>query len=879
MGEVYRARDTGLDRDVAIKVLPSSFASDAERLHRFAQEARAASALDHPNILTIHELGTHAGAPYIVAELLDGADLRTLAGSQPLAPRKVVDYALQIANGLAAAHEKGIVHRDLKPENLFVTRDGRVKILDFGLAKLGQTGGFLAGDLATQPGTRPGVVMGTVGYMSPEQVCGREADHRSDIFSFGVILYELLSGARAFARETAAETLTAVLKDEPPDLTATNERIHPALDRIVRRCLEKSPDMRFHSAHDLGFALSTLHTLSDARPGTVGATPGAQGPDARSGRTRERIIWAAASVLVALATFGVARAWMSPVPVGRPGALRLAVMPPEKTSFGEAVLSPDGHWLAFTGATGAKVQLWIRALDGATPRTLPGTEGAAAPFWSPDSRFIGFFAGGKLRKIEVSGGVSTALADVGVATGGAWNHEGVILYASLGGAGLSRVSAAGGDAVSVLRPDFSRQESDLFSPYFLPDGRHFLYNIYSGQKEHRGVFLGSLDDKVNRRLLVDNSNAVYAPAASGGGFLLFARESALLAQPFDAGTLQLMGEPLPVADQVGSNFDGTGGAHTRRNFTVSNTGLLAFDAIQNRQRSQLIWVDRDGTRTRILPGMDNVGMASLSPDGKRFAVARFQGDVNADVLVSDAAGGNATRLTFDSGNDLFPVWSPDGSDIAWASNRDGVFHIYRKASSGSGQDGLVYKSPLFKFPTDWSRDGRFIVLRQIDPKTHYDVWIIEPGSEATDRKAFAFLQTDANEGAAVLSPDGRWIAYASDESGRYEVYVQSFPTSGGKRQISTAGGAGPLWRGDGRELYFHAADGTLMAVPVEGGTSFATGASVALFEFRPGGRLLTPYYSATADGKRFLLSTIVETDGAAPLSVVINWSELLPRQR
>jgi hypothetical protein len=512
------------------------------------------------------------------------------------------------------------------------------------------------------------------------------------------------------------------------------------------------------------------------------------------------------------------------------------------------------------------------------PRPLAGTEGANLPFWSPDSRSIGYFAAGKLKKVELQGGVSTTLADVGVSTGGTWSHDGAIVFGSLGGSGLSTVPAAGGAVATVRAPDPGNQETDFSNPWFLPDGRHFLYNIYSGQRDRRGIYLSSLDGTINRRITPDFSNGVYASVPGAGGFLVFARENALMAQPFDADSLELTGEAIAIADYVGSSFDGTGAGIVRRNFSVSHTGLIVLDPVRTRLRSQLVWVDRDGGHATPIDGMNGVSMVKLSPDGRRFVVARFD-DLggNNDLWVAPAEGGQPTRVTFDPANDPFPVWSPNGEDIVWGSNRDGVYHLYRRAASGSGQDALILKAPLFKLPTDWSRDGKYVLYRQIDPATHYDIWALPLG--AADAKPFPVLQSAANEAAAVLSPDGKWLAFGSDESGRYEVYLQSFPDGGGKRQVSTAGGNSPQWRSDGRELYFHAPDGKLMATSVEGGANITTTAPVALFEFLPGGNLVTPYYTVTPDGRRFLLSTLVETDAAAPLAVIVNWQSLLRRQR
>jgi len=877
MGEVYRARDTRLDREVAIKILPKIYATDTDRLKRFEQEARATSALNHPNILTVYDIGTHEGSPYIVAELLEGQELRDQLNDGVLSERKAIDYAQQIAHGLGAAHDRGITHRDLKPENLFVTTDGRVKILDFGLAKLRPQGDEpVSSDVATEKQiTDPGTVMGTVGYMSPEQVRGQVVDHRSDIFSFGSILYEMLSGQRPFRRETVAETMTAILKEEPPELTTLNSRASAQLERVVSHCLEKRPEERFQSARDLGFALGSV-SPSGSRLQTaevVGMTEKLGPPRLLS---RERLPWIIGGVLL-VALLASLPFTLSYFRQGQPAdarVLKLSLLPPENTSIDQIALSPDGRWLAFTGATGGKVQLWIRALDSTEARAFPGTEGATYAFWSPDNRFIGFFAGGKLKKIEASGGIPATLCDARVSTGASWSRDGVILFSFLGGVGLSRVSAAGGEVTVVLKPDATRQETEFTDPFFLPDGQHFLYSTFGPQKDTRGIYVGSLDGKTNKRLLPDDSNAIYGPRDSNSGYLFFGREGTLMAQAFDPGQLQLTGESFLVSAQVGTLL-GSIVTSRHRNFSVSDS-VLVFDPLPNRARNELIWVDRAGKKLSALDDLTRVTAASLAPDEQHFVVSRGEAQTgNNDLWLSDATGKNPTRFTFNSANDDFPVWSPDGSRIVWASNLEAIYQLYQKSASGAGQESLLLKSDYYKFPTDWSPDGRYILYREVNPKTKFDIWVLPVGSQGSDQKPFPFLQTDANEAAAVLSPDGQWMAYASDESGRYEAYVQSFPAGGGKRQISTAGGMGPRWAGN--ELFYHAPDGKLMAMTVKTGNSFEASAPVPLFEFRPGGNLITSYYSVTKDGQKFLLSTIVNTEAAAPLTVVINWAAEVKR--
>jgi Tol biopolymer transport system component len=867
MGEVYRAHDPRLDREVAIKVLPAAFSADADRLRRFEQEACAAGRLNHPNILIVHDTGSQEGSPYIVSELLEGETLRARLGEAVLPPHKAIDYALQLARGLAAAHEKGIVHRDLKPENLFITKDGRLKILDFGLAKLKplQAGGRLGSEAPTQaaPQTERGTVMGTVGYMSPEQVRGLEADHRSDIFAFGAILYEMVTGKRAFTGETAAETMTAILKQDPPGIAEANRPVPPGLVRVVWHCLEKSPEQRFQSASDLAFDFEALSGISGDSPST--RLPPAGLPTWY--KRRDPWAWMVAGFfligLLALLPLAIAHLRQAPVETR---VIKLSLPPPEKASLGSFAISPDGRWLAFTAATGGKDQLWVRALDALTPQALPGTEGARFPFWSPDSRSIGFFMGGKLKKVEFSGGPVQTLCDAGTAWGGTWNRDGVIVFATLG-FGLYRVFATGGDLTLLKAVDRAHLETEYHSPSFLPDGRHLLYYIRSGRKETRGVYLSSLDGGVNQRLLGIESNAVYAPP----GYLLFVREGALFAQPFDARQLWFTGVPFPVTERVG------GDPHVPRgNFSVSDTGILVYDPIASRQKKELIWVDRVGNPIRSLGVEGGWTGPRLSPDEKRVAIDRRDSQTDTpDIWLYDVAGGGDQRFTFDPASDILPVWAPDGSRIVWASVREETYDLYQKAGSAAGQDALLLKSSNRKFPSDWSQDGRFIVYYQIDPKTKRDLWVLPV---ASDQKPFPFLQTEANEVGGQLSPDGRWMAYASDESGVYEVYVQSFPSGGGKRQVSTKGGIGPRWRRDEKELLYYAPDGKLIAVEVKGGASFEAGQPRALFELHSGNGVVTePPYAVTADGQRFLLNTLVDESGGAPLTVVVNWQAGLNR--
>jgi Tol biopolymer transport system component len=781
MGEVYRARDPRLGRVVAVKVLPSSLSADEKRLHRFEQEARAAGMLNHPNVLAIYDVGTHEGSPYLVSELLDGETLRARLDAGPIPLSKVFEYASQIAMGLAAAHEKGIVHRDLKPENLFLTRDGRMKILDFGLAKLTRPEMEHRTDAPTLPrDTDPGVVMGTVGYMSPEQVRGQEADARSDIFAVGAIVYEMLTRRRAFRRDTAVETMNAILSEDPPEAADSS----PGLTRLVRRCLEKRPEERFQSARDLAFALEALSGSS----GTMAALPSGGGP-----RARERYALALAGVFsIAALSLGIVH-FREHDPERR--TYRFGVLPPQGAELGANeetgfALSPDGRHLVFTASDASgKSVLFLRPLDAPEARALSGTEGASYPFWSPDSRFVGFFAMGKLKKIDIVGGPPQTLCDAARNRGGTWNENGVILFAPDYNGPLSRVSDSGGTAAVATTLDSSRQETFHRWPQFLPDGRHFLYVVRSASPDHTGIYLRSLDTDDPRRLVGAYSSVAYVPH-----HLLYVRGKTLLAQPFDASRLELSGEPFPVLDGAGS-FAAIGKAHV----SVSESGVFAYHA-HSTDDTLPVWFDREAKRLGALgPRGGYEDVAALSPDEQRLAFSRVDPQTGAqDIWTVNFAQGTTSRFTSSPAPEHFPVWSSDGTRIVFSSSRlaGGGNDLFLKASNATGEEELLLRTGATNVATDWSADGRFILYQALLPRTNYDLWALPLEG---DRKPIVLVKTDFSEEDARLSPDGRWLAYTSDESGRQEVYVRPFLRPGGSQVISTSGGRNPMWRRERRK--------------------------------------------------------------------------------
>ncbi|HLL75094.1 MAG TPA: protein kinase [Pyrinomonadaceae bacterium] len=863
MGEVYLARDPKIGRDVAIKVLPAQFSADAERLARFEQEACAAGALNHPNVLAVHDVGQHDGAPFVVSELLEGETLREKLRGAPLPQRKAVDYASQIARGLAAAHERGIVHRDLKPENIFITSDGRAKILDFGLAKLMQGDGRQSQtEIPTRRlDTNPGAVMGTVGYMAPEQVRGRKVDHRADIFSFGAVLYEMLTGRRAFRGESAADTLSAVLREDPPALSESNRNVAPALERLVLHCLEKDPAARFHSANDLAFALEALSGAT-ALSGEQATTTHA--PAGRGVRRRELIAWGVAGAALLAAALALVLPPLRRAPQEAPAAATrfLITQPGEGDVAGAPVISPDGRRVVLVVRDAAgKQSLWLRPLDALDAHQLAGTEAGGLPFWSPDGRSIGFIAAGKLKKIDVSGGPAQTLSDA-ISVGGTWNREGVILFSRSATEGLYRIPAAGGTPEPLTTLDKSRNEYIHAWPHFLPDGRHFLYVAGTSPREKSAIFLGSLDSKPPRMLLNAESSVAYAPP----GYLLYAREGTLVARPFDAAGLELTGEAVPVVKQIGFTL-----SNARAHFSVSETGTLLYRPSAAAADTQLVWFDRAGKQLDTVGAAGHYSDIRLSPDGKRVAFQRLDTEKGAsDIWLIELARGTTSRLTFDPANDGDPVWSPDGGRIVFASMKEGMPNLYQKLSSGAGGEELLLKTEDAKLANDWSPDGRHVLYNAVS-----DLWVLPLFGE---RRPEPFVRTDFQEASGRFSPDGRWIAYTSNESGRFEVYVQSFPASGGKWQVSNGGGGSPRWRRDGRELFYLSADGKLMAVEVDGSSDkFEAGVPAPLFEPRVGAISGDSPYDVAADGRRFLVKVPAEETAPAPVTVVLNWTADLKR--
>jgi Tol biopolymer transport system component len=865
MGEVYRARDGRLGRDVAIKVLPAAVCDEPDRLRRFEQEARAASALNHPNVLVIHDIGQHDGAPYVVSELLDGVTLRQQLTGVPLPPSRALAYGIDVARGLAAAHDRGIVHRDIKPENLFVTRDGRVKILDFGIAKVLHADADPPADTRTWEGTESGVVIGTVGYMSPEQVRGEGVDARSDIFALGVVLYEMLAGRRPFARGTKVETLNAILTETPPDLAGLQSLVPPALDRIVRHCLEKDRAQRFQSARDVAFALEGISTQSGQSPVAAPSPPG--GP-ARA-RRLALVVLGGIAVVTAAALGALYGRRLSEtethdvrfeIPAPAAGTLQgiLGV---------SSVISPDGRMLVMAVTTELGPRLYLRDLASTVAVPLAGTDGASGPFWSPDSRSIGYFTSTRLKRIGVSGGGPQTICDlssVGPWTLASWGPGDTILISGAGS--VLSVPASGGQPTLIVQPRPGLDGNFLW-PSFLPDGEHFL--IYSFPPGKPGeIRVGSVDSKETRLVTQAYSRAVY----SESGHLLFVREGNLIAQNFDLGTQSLTGSPTVVAEDL-LYFRDLGQA----DFSVSRTGVLAYQA--GPTASRLLWYRRDGTEAGQLGDPADYFFLHLSRSGQRVAVDVMDRHAGTtDIRVFDLArGGQPSAVTSDPTIDWTPVFSPDGEQVAFASARSGPPHVHAKRITDPGRGTEVVRaSNGVQFVTDWvaTTEGEIIVYTEEARGTGVDLMAVPVAGTRTPQP---LVQTRGDDMDGRVTADGQWLAYASNESGRSEVYVRRLRGSSDRWQVSSGGGISPRWRPDGKELFYLAAvsampfggsvaDGRLMSVSVATSGEFRAGVPSPLFRIRARGG----QYEPSADGQRFLVNAGSGT-AALPVTVAMNW--------
>ena len=861
MGEVWKARDTRLGRTVAIKVLPSHLSSSPEVRQRFEREAKTISQLSHPHICALYDVGHQDGVEYLVMEYLEGETLAERLARGPLPLEQTLRYGVEIADALDRAHRSGTVHRDLKPGNVMLTKSG-VKLLDFGLAKLREEEGEPVASplsvLATRsaPLTGVGTVLGTVQYMAPEQLEGKSADARADIFALGAVLYEMITGRKAFTGSSQASLITAIMSSEPAPVSTLQPTTPPALDRLVKTCLAKNREDRWQNAHDVALELKGISE------GTGFVELG--GASSARRKTNDRVRLGVAALLVGALAWAAGRyVQQAPIPSR---ASKLSVLPPEKTTLGlqEApALSPDGRRLAFVALdSSGKSLLYIRPLDSLTAAALTDTESASMPFWSPDGRSLGFFAKGKLKTIEVAGGRSQTLCDAPIARGGTWNQEGMILFVPSPPQPPHLISASGGKAKPVASAGTTGVAPYRRSPYFLPDGRHYLYLEYNRAPEQNAICVGSLDSKNSKRLVSSRSTAAYAPP----GYLIFRRETALMAQRFDAKTLELRGDPFPIVPEIGFNPITL---HTL--FSVSNDGTLAY-VLAGATKTQLTWFGRDGKEIGPvgLPGYYN--SLSLSSDARRIAYDQASPKGDLDIWILETEPVIASRFTFGPGADFFPVWSPDGSRIVFSSLRGAPPTLYQKLTSGAGAEEPILKPDRPKIPTSWSIDGRFLVFGILDPKTKWDVWVLPMFG---DRRPFPFAETEFDERTGEISPDGHWMAYASDESGNPEVYVRPFPSGPGKWQVSRDGGAEPHWRRDGKELFYLSGDKRLVAVEVKADPpAFHAGVSTPLFVARLTGLEQAAWnrYAVTADGERFLVNKIGEDPAGMSITVSLNWA-------
>jgi len=856
MGEVYRARDTRLERVVAVKVLPTNLSSDPSLRQRLEREAKAVSKLSHPHICTLHDIGHQNGVDFLVMELVEGETLEHRLTKGPLPAEQTVRFAAQIADALAKAHKMGITHRDLKPANVMLTKAG-AKLMDFGLAK--ESGHAPLADVLSEMTaeqaklTVEGTIVGTFQYMAPEQLEGKEADARADIFALGEVIYEMATGKPAFAGKSRASLIAAILTSEPQPMTALHAMTPPALERVVKKCLAKDPDERWQSASDLA---AELHWIAES--GSQAGSPAV----AFAGRNIwSHAGWLLAALLLVLMIAGGAVWWA--------GAHRtqsaMYFNSPVPFPATDLALSPDGRFLALVAYSDQANRnvIWRHEVGSRQATTVPGTEDASHPFWSPDGRSVGFFAQGRLKKVDVFSGTSAqVLCEAPHGRGGTWNRDGVILFAPEVFTGLYRVSSAGGTPIEMTKPDVSRFESSHRWPVFLPDQRHFLYIAanFSGRFEKNMIYEGVLGSDEKHLIVGASSNVAYADP----GYLLYWRDGALVAQRFDPRTYAVSGEPRTISDEV-QYFPQIDLAV----FDVAGKSTLVVQTGKGAAKSQLLWFDRSGKQVgAVVAPPGEFSNPDLSPDGRRIAIDQTDNDGrHQNVWIHELDKNSLTRLTFSPGLNQDPIWSPDGKTIAYTSSQEINFHIYEKNADGSGSEEQIADLGVpQQGPWDWSRDGKYMLLRKNE-----ELWYMS----LSDRQPKPFLQGPWIVRAAHFSPDGRWVAYSSNETGNWEVYVSAFTSPSSKWQVSRGGGEEPRWRRDGKELFYLSGDGKMTAVAIGTGSNFEAGPPATLFQAhrrQPVSAMDFFSYDVTGDGQKFLINTKVDEPHAAPLSVVLNWA-------
>jgi len=861
MGEVYSARDTRLDRTVAVKVLPSHLSHDPMLRQRFEREARAVSSLNHPHICTLHDIGREGETDFLVMEHLEGQTLAARLESGPLPVDETLRYAIQIADALDKAHRQGLVHRDLKPGNIMLTKAG-AKLLDFGLAKstlapVSGPSGVTATPTMTSPLTAEGAIVGTFQYMAPEQLDGREADARSDIFAFGAVLYEMLTGKKTFSGRTQASLIASILKEEPRPLAELAPMTPPALERLVRGCLAKDPDERRQSAHDL---LLELRWVTEG-----GSQAGVPAPVARQRRSRERMAWAVAAVglLASAAALGFILTRPAPAPAR---IVRAFVPMPAGTRMnlgsaqpGPVSISPDGMMLAFAARSAkGEVMLYVRRIDELEARPLPGTERGAYPFWSPDSAMIGFLSGDrKMKKIAAAGGPAQTVCEAPNMKGASWAPDGTILFAPAHNTGIFKVADIGGEPEPVTKLDESKKETSHRFPWFLPDEKHFLYLARSGSSQEYAIRIGSIDSEETRQLTTAQSNAEYA-----SGHLLFLKDRTLMAQQFDTDRLELVGGAFPVAENVRYEPRAALGV-----FSVSTNGMLTYLEGSADPGRELVWVDREGKRLGVVGEKAVYSDISVSPDAKYVAaVVDDRQSEGTDIWIVEMERGIRTRFTFEPADDINPHWSPDGDRIVFTSLRTGPANIYVKSVAGTGMEEPLLPSDTEAFARDWSRDGKWLLYTALGKETGLDIWALPmDGSEPKP-----ILTTPTVETNPVFSPDGRWFAYQSNESGVSEIYAMPFPGPGRKWQISTDGGLAPRWLDAGEILYFDTESQFHSVKVTVGNDTLGVDKPQLLFA-----DAFFEDYSPARDGKRILMATGTQQVAPVPLTLVVNWTAAL----
>ena len=864
MGEVYRARDTKLHRDVAVKLLPDAFVRDPDRLGRFEREAHLLASLNHPNVAHIYGFEQSEGRPFLVLELVDGPTLADHIARGPIPRAEALAIAKQIADALDAAHEQGVIHRDLKPANIKLRDDGTVKVLDFGLAKALDPASAASADAMNSPtlsarATEIGLILGTAAYMAPEQAKGRPVDRRADVWAFGVVLFEMLTGQQLFLGETASEVMASVMKEEP-DWTRLPADLPEPVRRLLRRCLEKDPKKRLSSIGD-----ARLELAEPQEPVNASAAPAVA--------RRLSPTWIIGAALAGAALASLAWIFVAPMLRTTPDVhpTRVSVLGPEGVTLfldsSDSAIAPDGRSVVFTtvDSSGA-TKLWLRPLDALEARPLAGSEHAGLPFWSPDSREIAFFADGKLKKMPAAGGTVEALCDAKDARGGTWGSQKTIVFAPSNGGPLQSVAANGGEPHAVTTLDSAHGETGHRFPWFLPDGKHFLYATLPQRNQKYDLFVGALDGSTRQAVTSADGAAVYAPP----GYLLFPRRNTLVAQGFDAAAMKLLDEPIVIGDAPGA----LGAQYSAsRAVSVSNSGAIAYlgDRLAN---TKLQWFDRTGRGSNTLAVPEGrYQEIAFAPDGRRVAVVRAASVSESDIWIVDLDRGGATRFTFGPGSNADIVWSPDGTRIVFAGDRGGPRDLLIKPANGATPEKSLYASPvLFKDPRSWSPDGRIVAFEQLDPKTNRDLWTLSVDGDLTPKP---YLRTPFNETSPQISPDGRWMAYASDESDRYEVYVDSFPTPRNKYRVTDNGGIGATWRRDSKELAIASFDGrALLVADVVAGTEFRAGTPRQLLTLPKG----TVYMAPMPDFQRFLVATPVAENTTSSITVVFDWMGAVKRR-